>query len=259
MRTVLAITALLTFPFLASAQAAGPVGAGFPERSLWLSNTAPKAGEEILIYTVLYNGTNAAVGGTLTFFANDAKLSSRDVSLAPQSSSIISEKWTATAGVHTFVARFVSGADSATQQQTTTIKISVPEPPPPSALQNSVNKATVVASQFASSSAPIVQKIAQEVFAKTEVMRNTGIEYLEKKVDPPQKSKDALVKNVRGFVLGTSTKESDVPSSFLHTAGQLAIAAGLFIMRSLVLFYPFLALLFFVGLYIIYKTVRRPH
>src|SRR3989344_4984683 len=99
MRKVFVIVGLMcALPFWASAQSGSSTPAGFPDRPLWLSDTKPVAGEEISLSTVLYNGTDATVGGTLTFFVDDAKLTSQEVSLAAQSSSVVTEKWTARSG-----------------------------------------------------------------------------------------------------------------------------------------------------------------
>ncbi|MDO8575729.1 MAG: hypothetical protein Q7R90_00240 [bacterium] len=257
MRKVFVIVGLLyALPLLASAQA------GFPDKPLWLSNTRPLAGQEISLSTVLYNGTDTTVGGTLTFYVDDAKLTSQDVSLAAQSSSVVSAKWTAVSGTHSFSAKFAtaSGATSALQQQTSAIQVTVaepPPPPPPSALQQNVEQVTAVAGQLASSSAPFVQKVAQAVFTQTEALRNTGIEYLEKKVDPPQASGKAAAGNTTGFVLGTSTKQTAASGSALHTVGQTAAAAGLFILRSFYIFYPILAFIFLFALYWAAKKILR--
>lgn len=258
MHKVFAIVGLIcALPFFASAQA------GFPDKPLWVSNGKPLAGEEISLSTVLYNGTGATIGGTLTFFVDDAKLSAQDVSLPAQSSSVLSAKWKAVSGAHSFSAKFAtaSGTTSALQQQTSAIQVTVaepPPPPPPSALQQSVDQATAVAGQLASSSAPFVQKIAQAVFTQTEALRNAGIEYLEKKVDSTQAGNNDD-DNVQGFVLGTSTKQTAASGSALHTIGQTAAAAGLFILRSFYIFYPILALIFLSALYWGARKVRRPH
>lgn len=241
------------FPLLASAQA------GFPEKPLWLSNAKPIAGEEISLSTVLYNGTDAAVGGILTFFVDDTKLTSQDVSLSAQSSSVVSAKWIARAGTYSFSARFSSAGEAASaQQQTSAIQITVAEPPPPSALQQQVEKAASVAGQLASSSAPFVQKVAQAVFTQTEALRNAGIEYLEKKVDRPQAG-GSDNSNVDGFVLGTSTKQTVASGSTLHNIGQMAAAAGLFVLRSFYIFYPVLGLAVLLALYLAARKLRRPH
>ncbi|MDO8576370.1 MAG: hypothetical protein Q7R90_03575 [bacterium] len=257
MRKVFVIAGLMcTLPFWASAQA------GFPDKPLWLSNTAPIAGQEISISTVLYNGTDATIGGILTFFVDDTKLTSQEVSLSAQSSNVVSAKWTARSGTHSFSAKFATSGDTASaQQQTSAIQITVAEPPPPappSALQQNVEKAATVAGQLASSSAPFVQKVAQSVFTQTEAVRNAGIAYLEKKVDSPQASVSSN-SNVDGFVLGTSTKQATASGSTLHNIGQMAASAGLFFLRSFYIFYPVLGLAVLFALVLAARKFRRPH
>src|SRR3989338_9647663 len=255
MRKVFVIASFLcALPLFASAQA------GFPDKPLWLSNTKPVTGQEISISTILYNGTDATVGGMLTFFVDDAKLTSQDISLAAQSSNVFSAKWTAITGTHSFSAKFAAsgGTASALQHQTTAIQVTVAEPPPPSVLQQNVEKAATVAGQLASSSAPFVQKVAQAVFTQTEALRNAGIEYLEKKVDRPQAG-GSSVSNVDGFVLGTSTKQTAASGSTLHNIGQMAAAAGLFVLRSFYIFYPVLGLAVLFALVLAARKLRRPH
>ena len=242
-------------PLLASAQA------GFPDKPLWLSNTKPVTGQEISISTILYNGTDATVGGMLTFFVDDAKLTSQDISLAAQSSNVFSAKWTAITGTHSFSAKFAAsgGTASATQQQTSAVQVTVAEPPPPSVLQQNVEKAAAVAGQLASSSAPFVQKVAQAVFTQTEALRNAGIEYLEKKVDT-KKADPKDTSNTTGFGSTTSAeRNSEASGSTLHNIGQTAAAGGLFILRSFYIFYPILAFAFLFALYWAARKVRRPH
>jgi len=253
MRKVFVIASfLIALPFWASAQA------GFPDKPLWLSEAKPIAGEEISLSTVLYNGMDAAVGGTLTFLVDDAKLTSQDVSLAAQSSNVFSAKWIARSGTHSFSAKFAASGGAASSQQTSALQITVAEPPPPSALQQNVEKAATVASQLASSSAPFVQKVAQVVFTQTEALRNAGIEYLEKKVDRPQAG-GSNASNVDGFVLGTSTKQTAASGSTLHNIGQMAAAAGLFVLRSFYIFYPVLGLAVLFALVLAARKLRRPH
>ena len=256
MHKMFAIVGLVcALPLLASAQA------GFPDKPLWLSNTRPMAGEEISLSTVLYNGTDATVGGTLTFFVDDVKLTSQDVSLAAQSSNVFSAKWVARSGTHSFSAQFAAsgGATSALQQQTSAIQVTVAEPPPPSALQQNVEKAAAVAGQLASSSAPFVQKVAQAVFTQTEALRNAGIEYLEKKVDT-KKANPKDTSNTTGFgSTASAERNSEASGSTLHNIGQTAAAGGLFILRSFYIFYPILAFAFLFTLYWAARKVRRPH
>ncbi len=255
MRKVFLIIALIcTLPSFAGAQS------GFPDRPLWLSNSKPLAGQEISLSTVLYNGTNAVTTGTLTFFVDDTSLVPQDISLPAQSSSVASAKWTATAGTHSLSAKFAiaGGNASTTRQQTTTIQITVVEPPPPSALQQNVEKAATIAGQLASTSAPFIQEVAQAVFTQTEALRNAGIEYLETKVAAGQTGSVGAETNIKGFVLGTSTKAASSSSSLFHIIGQTALSAALFTLRSFYLFYPILGLAFLFTLYWAARKVRRP-
>ena len=256
MRTALAAAFLFcAFPLYTLAQA------GFPDRPLWLSNNAPKVGDEIYIYTVLYNGTNAKVGGVLTFFAGDAKLSSQEVSLSLQSSSIFSAKWKAVPGKHAFSAQFGNDTASGGQQKTSSVTVEVAEPPPPTQLQASVGKAAVVAEQIASSSAPIVQNVAQAIFAQTEALRNAGAERLEEYLEGPRdpqvagNSSSATTSSVQGFAAANTASKGD---SVLHSVAQTAAAAAHVVFRSVYLFYPIFAILLFSLLAFAYRRLRRP-
>src|SRR3990167_9271965 len=103
MHKVFAMIGLVAaIPFFAYGQA------GFPDKPLWVSNGKPLAGEEISISTVIYNGNSATIGGTLTFFVDDTSLSSQEVSLTAQSSSVFSAKWKSVSGTHSFSAKFAT-------------------------------------------------------------------------------------------------------------------------------------------------------
>lgn len=245
MHKVFAILGLVcALPVFVNAQA------GFPEKPLWLSNTKPISGEEVFLYTVLYNGTDATSDGTLIFFVDKAQLKTETVSLAAQSSSVVSAKWTAISGTHSFNARFETASSTASTlpQQTVAIQVTVAEPPPPSALQQNVHKAAEVAGQFVSSSAPFVQKVAQAVFTQTEALRNAGIKYLEKKVESPESKKTTSGSTLHATGFGSSTS-AETSGSLLHNAAQTALAAVLFTLRSFYLFYPILAFVFLGSLY----------
>ena len=265
MRIVLAITALLTLPFFASAQVADPVGAvgaGFPERTIWVSNSKPASGEEIKVSTVLYNSTDGAVPGMLTFLQDGAAFNTQDVSLPPQSSSIISTSWSARSGTHALSARFVSKDGKAPTQETTVVRISVPEPPPPTPLQQSANKAAEVVAHIASSSAPAITQVAESVFKQTEAIRIAGAERLEQYIE---NSRHPAVEGastragsaVTGFAT-PSTGKSKLGST-LNSVAQTAAAAAHFVFSSMYLFYPLFAFIMFALLAWAYRRFRRPH
>ena len=245
---------------------------GFPDASVWLSNTNPKHGEKIRMYTVVYNGTGGSVAGTLTFLVDGTDYSAQPITLEAQSSKVISAEWQATAGTHTFGARFGSdGSTVETAEVATTIQIKVAEPPPPTVLQKTVQQASAVAGDIASPSVPVVTKVANAVFEKTEALRNAGIEYLESKLDKPQSTSTVTSSSVAAnpktatAVAGFEDKakiepeSAEVPqSSRLHSAGQIAASAALFTFKSAYLFYPLFALVFFFLLYRAYRLFRRP-
>src|SRR3989344_3892459 len=182
MRTVIVTFLLCIVPAFAFALPR----AGFPDASVWLSNANPKYGEKIRMDTVVYNGTGGSVAGTLTFLVDGKDHSALPITLEAQSSKVVSAEWQAVAGNHTFGARFGStGSTVETAEVATTIQIKVAEPPPPTVLQETVQQASAVAGNIASTSAPVVTKVANAVFEKTEALRNASIEYLESKLDEP--------------------------------------------------------------------------
>src|SRR3989338_2815295 len=281
MRAILGLILLLLVPAFAFAQTHTglPAQAGFPDRSIWLSNAKPAYGEENKIYTIVYNGTDTDFSGTVVFLVDGKTLDSQTVKLGAQSSEVVATKWKATSGDHIFGARFGTGATSETTQQTTSLAVKVAEPPPPTALQESVKTATAVAATFASSSAPIVTKVTGAVFEKTEAIRTAGIEYLESKLDEeesspvvaasaPSSSSPGLVagtstapsaKSVKGFGTSSTAAASSGSNSTLHTIGQAGASALLLDRKSVYIFYPLFAFIFFYLLYRAYRLFRRPH
>ncbi len=245
--------------------------AGFPDASVWLSNTAPKHGEKIRMYTVVYNGTGESVDGTLTFLVDGKEHASQEISLATQSSKVVSAEWQATAGNHTFGARFGSEDSAVSEAVTASTQVSVAEPPPPTALQKTAEQTSSVVNSIASTSVPVVTNIASAIFEKTEAVRNAGIEYLESKLDAEPASAATIAgtstapivarNNTSATGFGTSsdgvTAEPSAPSK-LHSAGQTAASAALFTLKSAYLFYPIFGFLFFFLLYRAYRLFRRP-
>jgi len=264
MRKVFAMAAVAcALPLFVSAQA------GFPEKPLWVSHGKPVAGEEISLYTVLYNGTDATIEGSLGYFVDAVKYKTENVSLAAQSSTVFSTKWTAVSGTHTLDARFESGGGTTPplRQQTASIQVTVaepPPPPPPSALQQNVSKATEIAGSITSSSAPFVQQVAQAVFTQTEAFRNAGAEKLEGYIANLRNpsvagSSTSAVAAVKGFGAPATSSSGGKSGSALRSAAQTAAAAAHFVFRSIYLFYILFAVLVFGLLTWAYRRLRRPH
>ena len=262
---ILATLGIVAVSFIACITAAA-TQAGFPERPLWLSHTKPVVGEEISLYTVLYNGTDATIAGTLTFSIDDAKLVSQEVSLAAQSSNVVSVRWTAISGTHSFGAKFetASGTISSIPQQASAVQVTAVEPvapPAPSALQQNVDKVADVAGNFASSSAPLVQKIVEAVFTKTEAVRNAGIERLEEYIENPRKPNVAgsSTSATRGPATVAASSSESKNEPVLHSVAQAAAASAYFVFRSAYLFYILFAALIFGFLTWGYRRLRRPN
>src|SRR3989344_6171067 len=261
MQKVRIIDALIcTIPFAVGAQSTAQ--AGFPDKPLWISNAKPVAGEEVSLYTVLYNGTDSAVSGTLTFLVDGTKLSPQDVSLAAQSSNVISAKWTAVAGTHSFTARFESGGGNASPQQTAAVQITVTEPPPPTALEQTVRSVSTIAAAAASTSLPIATDIASKVYVATEAFREKGLAYAQKYSAPSAGASSTR----RGTVSGsTTTSSSNVggfepqqAGSIFDRMSQLSGTAIAFAFGSRTIFYPLLCLFLLALLYFLGRLVSRP-
>jgi len=112
MKKILYISFFLTVlfsisPILILAQNSSDVG--FIKGSVWASNDNPVAGEEIVLYTVLYNGSDGVLRGRVQFFDGDMLLGERDVSIDKMRVSDISIKWITTPGLHTFSTKLING------------------------------------------------------------------------------------------------------------------------------------------------------
>lgn len=244
------LLAALLFPLVTFAQSAG-----FPEKTLWLSNMSPSVGAKVQIYSILYNATDTTKKGSLVFLVDEGAVGALDVSLPSGESRIYSVPWTATSGSHNFSAKFgAEGSQSA--QVSTSLSISIAEPPSPVA--QALSDVKSVSTQVIASSTPVVQKIAGKIFASTEAVRNAGVAFLENQIDTPARKGTGMT-NVEGF-LAPSSSSSSTPSetSALHNMTQVAAAAALFAFKTSWLFY-FLALILCYLLFRFAKSwVNRP-
>src|SRR3989344_3658326 len=259
-----AIALLLFVPALAFAG-----NAGFPDRSLWLSDTKPTVGEQVRLYTVLYNGTDSALSGTLIFLIDGKEENTQEVSLAAQTSSVVSTSWKATAGAHTFGARFSSTSGSSADVQTEAATLSIDVPEPKSELEVKAAEAASTAQEVATGFMPIVKNIAADAFSITETARHKAIELVEpfaaqsnKNVASAQTSQN---QNTDGKA-GAQEALDDAPNFTKIGEGESIIARGtrlpavgaLFTFKNMWLFYPLVALLFFFLLNLARRALRRP-
>lgn len=256
--------ALVAAPLAVSA--VGPVPAGFPPQSIWLSTTDITAGDSVTLYTVLYNSSDAILRGTLEFAVDGTAIASKQFELLAGQTNIESAEWRAVAGLHSFSASIknASGADAAqtiaiSNTASSIIRVSVAEPPPPTALQQTVTDVTNIVSTVASSTLPVAGSVAQSIFGMTESFRNAGIAYAESALSEKSAS---IVKHgvsstttVRGFEAPQEKGDTD---DIFSKLGQLAAPGILFTFSSPALFYFLFCLLLLGGFYLLSRMVNRP-
>lgn len=244
MRTLAASISLLLLPYITLA-----ASAGFPSASLWLSNDAPQAGEEVRVFSVLYNGETAATSGTLQFLVDGEPLDTLSVSLDPGTSRILSTRWSAEAGSHTFSATF-NGSAAGTQ---TSAPLSVSVATPPSPTEKALRDAQVTASTFIASSTPFVQKVAGTIVDTTEGLRQAGIDYLENVVDTSSNATSSTSSVAYLHASSSSASSTAQSPSLIHNASQVAAVGALFAFKTAWVFYILLLAL----LYFLFRTVKN--
>ncbi len=81
---------------------------GFMPGTMWVSDDTPTVGQTITLYTVVYNGSDGTLVGTVEFLDGTTLLGRRDISLANGEVKDVSLDWKATLGTHTFSVVFVN-------------------------------------------------------------------------------------------------------------------------------------------------------
>lgn len=244
--------ALLLFPSVSFA-----ASTYFPEQSLWLSDTKPTEGEKVRLYTVVYNGSQADISGTLTFYVDSKTQDTKDLALKSGESTVLSTVWTAEEGEHSFSARF-AGRGSAESESAVSASIVAKVDAPPSAVEQTLTQAKDVGSQIASTSIPVVSAVAGKVFETTESLRNAGIEYLENNTASASRAQRATSSPIEGFEAPTTTVADVDETGIVGNIAQTASAAALFTLRSMWLFYPLLLLALLLVFRWLYKWATGP-
>ena len=251
---------LLALLLLPSISLAAETQAGFPTQAIWVSKTTAVAGETLVVSAVVYNGNTSMLKGTLVFTDDDARIGVRELELPAGESQIHSIEWKPKAGEHRLAARIEGTSAALSQTETPFITVTIAEAPPPSRAQRAASQAAETAGNIASSSLPIVLGVATGIFDAIEPYRQKGVEELEAYVEKTRSRSGGA----GSAVAGTSTSNT----AGFGTAGvgggglvsniaQVAAAAALFVMNSLYLFYPLLALLFLGTLYFLARRIRR--
>lgn len=247
---------------------AATIEAGFPSHTIWVSPSSAVEGDTVVISTVVYNSGTKALRGTLAFTANGARIGTREFEIPSGESQIHSVEWKPKKGRYDLAARLEGTSAELSQRETPPITVIIAEPPPPSALEQTISQTVETAATVASSSAPVIMNIAQTIFAETETFRHAGIERLEQYLAASATHiSPATSSNVQGFAAGTSTNAKSGASgsgasnikNALSTVTQTAAAAALFTMKNAVLFYPLLILLALGSLYALARGIRRPN
>lgn len=244
---------LLIFPAFLFAQ---ELQAGFPAQALWVSKMHAAEGERINISTVVYNGDTAALQGTLYFKVDGVQIGARVFELPAGESEIFSIAWSPSTGEHRITATIESSRGVLSLKETAPVIITIAEPPPPTVVQKTTELARTTVHTIASSSVPVVQKVATGIFETVEPVRKAGVERLETYLAPNAPSS-------RGTVAGTSTVHAGSAGpaaekeNLARTAAQAAAAGALFLLDSLYIFYPLLAFLLLGTLYLLARRIRR--
>lgn len=239
------------------------IAAGFVPSTLWLSQSAPKAGNAIRISTVLYNSSTSALEGSVNFSVDGAAVGAVPFSLNAGESTIASLVWTATEGSHTFGAAISNMLDKETgavavSEQTATAPITVsvlpPEPKSPTL------QALDAAQSVAASSSPLIASIISNAAHTTEAIRQAGESYLSSIVQTDNRPREStLTTKSTGAVLGTSTQvtQSDPALDTRHL--RAGMARGLLpLFRYPALFYPVFLCLTLFALWLLARKFRNP-
>jgi hypothetical protein len=183
LRTALLSFLVVVFLFapVANAQEDVALPAGFAPSTVWLSRNPPVAGEALRIYTVVYNGSDRPLEGSVSFLVDEVEVGTASFSLFSGDSKVLSTQWTPDEGTHSVSGTITSLIDSKTKdarsvstKASTVLSVQVasqlPQPAAPEAL-------TAADSIIASTSPRIIAAFA-EVASATESLRAYGETYL---------------------------------------------------------------------------------
>lgn len=245
------------FPFISHA------AAGFAPGSLILSKESAAAGESISIHAAIFNSESKAVSGSIEFTVDGDPVGSQVFELDAGEALIVSQPWKAAAGEHQFGA-YIDGSSEIKLTTSSTLKVTVADQPK-SQVQEIANVITNSVTTLLGSSSPAVQNIASNIYATTESWREAGLAYLNENLkdatsSPALAGSATNTAPISGQILGTSTLRTESPTiSIFDRAWGAILAFLLVIFGTAAFFYPFLALLFFILLYLAKKTLLRPH
>lgn len=263
--------AALSALFAALPVQAAEINAGFPPQSIWVSKTSVTADETLEIFTVIHNGSDGTLKGTVVFSDNEKRIGTRNFELVAGTSELESIEWKAVAGEHklsAFIESASIGGDptALSQQASATITIVVAEPPKPPALVIAVNTASDLISETTKAATPVIQDAFKTAYESTEAFRQKNIDRLEAYLGG---GKANTILGASSTATGTANLASSVTgfkapgkevSSLLSKLKQTAAAAALFTLKSQAIFYLLLIVALFGLLYLLFRwAFKRPN
>lgn len=250
----------LFLPIFAHAQES-TIPAGFAPTSVWLSRNALVSGTDVRLYTVVYNSSESALEGSVSFLIDGAEVGTAPFTLSSGDSKILSTVWTASEGTHSVSAKISSSLDSKTKESrslsssaSASLSVTViPPPPKPAALQTIDTVSTIAAS-----STPVIASAVAQVTAATEALRTAGESYLTALSAPASTGTQSPTSSRTGSVLGAETVVPDTVETPKKTLTQTIAGYLLPIFSTPALFYlVFIGLLLFL-FFLLIRKLRNP-
>lgn len=247
-------------PIFAHAQKAN-IPAGFVPTSVWLSRTELVSGADVRLYTVVYNSSQNALEGSVSFLIDGAEVGTAPFSLPTGDSKILSTAWTPSEGIHSVSAKISSSLDSKTKEtrtlsSSTSASLSVtvaPPPPKPVALQT-----VDTASDMVASSTPVIASAVAQVTSATEALRAAGESYLTALSTPPTTTTTTDTPSRTGSVLGSETAVPDTLETPKKTLTQTIAGFLLPIFATPALFYLVFIGIFLFLFFLLMQRLRNP-
>jgi len=252
MRQVFIIGLLFLAPITALA-------AGFTKEPLFLSTSNPVDGETVLIHAIVSNESSVAFAGKLSFTEGAGSVGSIPVSLAVGEAQVFSVSWKPASGDHVIVATLKDTDGSTVGEVTQTFSVSAR----PTQISTQQTKGGIDSSQLVqeqiSNISPAVGNLLSPGFAIVDSVRGNAVDAIDAGVNW---AKAEVGTKPPGGILGLQT---DKTSTVADTARFVAATFFLYVLSilrwlfaSAAIFYPALVVLFFYGLWRMYKRMRRP-
>ncbi|MEI6346209.1 MAG: hypothetical protein WCO79_03180 [bacterium] len=163
-----------TLPIHLRAASTQPLPIDFVRNQIWFSKQPFVGGEQVKVYTSVFNGSTANARGTVEFYDNQTQIGATQFSAPAGGSQIVSIRWTASSGDHLFRAKITSiratypdGKEEVlpdiTTGATVSVKVAAPVPPPSAATASTPVSLSGVLRSFNTSPATGTSTLPQQV------------------------------------------------------------------------------------------------